>query len=102
MLVTGDYQIVQPRLLAAGVRFRPSLAVVDVSDGSVVALDPMGNETAVGTFDTVVLLYGRDADDDLHRALAGSGVQLELIGDALAPRKLDPAIFEGDRTGRRI
>ena len=102
MLVTGDYQIVQPRLLAAGVRFRPSLAVVDVSDGTVVALDPMGNETAVGTFDTIVLLYGRDADDDLHRALAGSDLQLELIGDALAPRKLDPAIFEGDRTGRRI
>jgi NADPH-dependent 2,4-dienoyl-CoA reductase/sulfur reductase-like enzyme len=102
MLVTGDYQIVQPRLLAAGVSFRPGLAVVDVSDGTVVALDPIGNETSVGSFDTIVLLYGRDAEDGLHRALAGGDIQLELIGDALAPRKLDPAIFEGDRTARRI
>jgi NADPH-dependent 2,4-dienoyl-CoA reductase/sulfur reductase-like enzyme len=102
MLVTGDYQIVHPRLVAAGVRFRPGLAVTDVTDGNVVALDGTGTEVAVGSFETVVLLYGRDVEDDLHRALAGGDAQVEVIGDALAARRLDPAIFEGDRVGRAI
>jgi mycofactocin system FadH/OYE family oxidoreductase 2 len=103
LLVTGDYQITHPRLLQAGVRFRPGLAVTDVSDANVVALDSSSNVVALGTFDNVVLVYGRDSDDDLHRTLATSlDLPLELIGDALAARRLDPAIFEADRVARTL
>jgi 2,4-dienoyl-CoA reductase-like NADH-dependent reductase (Old Yellow Enzyme family) len=102
MLVTGDYQIVQPRLVAAGVDFVGGHGVTDVTGGRVRALNGVGEEVDVGEFDTVVLLYGRDADDALYRALAAHDVRRELIGDALAARRLDPAIFEGDRIGRAI
>jgi hypothetical protein len=99
---TGDYQIVHPQLVAAGVAFRPGIAITDVADGRVVGLDATGRSTDVGEFDTVVLVYGRDQDDGLYQALAGRGKQVERIGDALAARKIDPAIYEGDRLGRAL
>jgi hypothetical protein len=43
-----------------------------------------------------------EAVDDLDRRLKGQFNQVHCIGDALAPRSIDAAIFEGDRLARRL
>jgi hypothetical protein len=50
----------------------------------------------------VVLAWGGRAVDDLHQALKGKVPQIELVGDAMAPRRLHDAILEGTRAARRI
>lgn len=47
----------------------------------------------------VVLAMGNCADDALARAFAGSGIELHVVGDALAPRQVDIAILDGERAG---
>ena len=44
----------------------------------------------------------RVADDALHRELAAAGIAATRIGDCLAPREVDDAIYEGVAHGRRI
>jgi mycofactocin system FadH/OYE family oxidoreductase 2 len=102
LLVTGDYQIVHPHLLAAGVEFRGGLAVTEVNGSDVSALDASNRVVTLGPFDNIVLVYGRDPEDGLQHSLAAAGVSVELIGDALAARRLDPAIFEADRIARSL
>jgi mycofactocin system FadH/OYE family oxidoreductase 2 len=45
--------------------------------------------------DTLVLSYWRQADTRLHDELEGKVKELHLIGDALAPRRLIDAFYEG-------
>jgi hypothetical protein len=52
--------------------------------------------------DTVVLVAGQKANDELYRALKGTVHNLYRIGDCVAPRKLDHAIYEGELAGREL
>lgn len=61
-----------------------------------------GRDVSIDGVDTVVLAWGGRAVDDLHRALKGKVPQLELVGDALAPRRMHDAMLEGTRAARRI
>jgi len=58
-------------------------------------------ETLEG-FDTVVLATGAKAYDALYFALKGGVANVHRIGDCLAPRKLDHAIYEGELAGREL
>jgi mycofactocin system FadH/OYE family oxidoreductase 2 len=61
-----------------------------------------GRETVLAGVDGVVLATGPKADDDLYFALKGTAENLHRIGDCLAPRKLDHAIYEGELAGREL
>jgi NADPH-dependent 2,4-dienoyl-CoA reductase/sulfur reductase-like enzyme len=61
-----------------------------------------GRETVLAGVDCVVLATGPKADDDLYFALKGTAENLHRIGDCLAPRKLDHAIYEGELAGREL
>jgi hypothetical protein len=52
--------------------------------------------------DTTVAACGGRADDALYALLEGTGPDVYLIGDALAPRRFHDAILEGTRAARRI
>ena len=52
--------------------------------------------------DLVVAAYGGQADDSLYREAKQGVAEADLIGDALAPRRLMDAILDGARAGRRI
>ena len=52
--------------------------------------------------DTVVLATGPKANDELYFALKGTVENLHRIGDCVAPRKLDHAIYEGELAGREL
>jgi hypothetical protein len=58
-------------------------------------------ETIEGV-DTVVLAAGSKANDGLYLALKGQVANLHRIGDCVAPRKLDHAIYEGYLAGREL
>ena len=61
-----------------------------------------GRPQTIEDVDTVVLAWGGRAVDGLHQALKGKVAQLELVGDAMAPRRFHDAILEGTRAARRI
>ena len=58
-------------------------------------------ETLEGV-DTIVLGTGAEGQRDLYFALKGQVEDLHRIGDCLAPRKLDHAIYEGELAGREL
>jgi 2,4-dienoyl-CoA reductase-like NADH-dependent reductase (Old Yellow Enzyme family) len=64
-----------------------------------------GDATTKDGFDTIVLVLGAAARDELFHALAphrARGLDLRLIGDALAPRRADAAIREGEIAARAL
>ncbi|MBI3979344.1 MAG: hypothetical protein HY331_14270, partial [Chloroflexi bacterium] len=61
-----------------------------------------GRKWAIEDVDTVVLSWGGKAVDGLYRALKGQVPELVLVGDAMAPRRLQDAILEGTRAARKI
>lgn len=52
--------------------------------------------------ETVVLSTPAKANDDLYFALKGRISELYRIGDCLAPRNVDMAIYEGEIVGRKL
>jgi len=48
------------------------------------------------------LATGAKADDELYLALKDAHPNVHRIGDCLAPRKLDHAIYEGELAGREL
>ena len=48
------------------------------------------------------LATGPKANDELYLALKGEAENVHRIGDCLAPRKLDHAIYEGELAGREL
>jgi 2,4-dienoyl-CoA reductase-like NADH-dependent reductase (Old Yellow Enzyme family) len=82
---------------------------ISLSDFIPGALD-IGDAVAVtetleadGQIDYVnVTAAGPKANDDLYFALKGRIDNLHRIGDCVAPRKLDHAIYEGELAGREL
>jgi NADPH-dependent 2,4-dienoyl-CoA reductase/sulfur reductase-like enzyme len=104
---TQDLYLTRQRLLQKGVTFTPDIAVMEVSG-------EIGNKTIKGFnvynnvwdewsgYDTLVLAMGQAADEDLYFALKGKVKELHRIGDCVAPRKVDMAIWEGHELGRTL
>ena len=102
-----DLYLARQRLLQKGVTFTPDIAVMEVAGEA-------GTKTVKGfnvysniwdewgPFDTIVLAMGQKADDSLYMSLKGNVSELYRIGDSVAPRKVDMAIWEGHKIGREI
>ena len=67
------------------------------ADSGSVYLQHTASEEAViiDAVDSLVLCSGHTADDALFSQLAASGIALHAIGDCLAPRTAEEAIYEG-------
>jgi len=52
--------------------------------------------------DTVVLSFWRKAETRLHDELQGKVKEIHLIGDALSPRRLIDAFYEGYKVAAEI
>jgi mycofactocin system FadH/OYE family oxidoreductase 2 len=104
---TQDLYLARQRLLQKGVTFTPDIAVMSVAgeagEKTVKGFNVYSNQwDEWGPFDAVVLAMGQRVDDALYRELKGKVPELYRIGDAVAPRKVDMAIWEGHRIGREI
>ena len=96
-------QRVYGRVLSKGLEYRLNSWASGIEDGRVPIFNLYtGAADAVESVDTVVLVAGQKANDELYFALKGSVENLHRIGDCLAPRKLDHAIYEGELAGREL
>jgi hypothetical protein len=102
-----DLYLTRQRLLQKGCTFTPDTAVIEIS-GEAGAKMLKGINVYANTFhdfgpyDSVVLVAGQEVDDRLYKALKGRVKELYRIGDCVAPRKVDMAIWEGHKLGREI
>ncbi len=104
---TQDLYLTRQRLLQKGVTFTPDIAVMEVAGErgakTVKGFNVYSNAwDEWGPYDSLVLAMGQQVDDDLYFALKGKIAELYRIGDCVAPRKVDMAIWEGHKVGREI
>jgi len=104
---TQDLYLTRQRLLQKGVTFTPDIAVIEVGgDAGAKTVKGFNVYSNIwdewGPFDALVLAMGQRVDDALYMSLKGKVDELYRIGDSVAPRKVDMAIWEGHRIGREI
>ncbi len=104
---TQDLYLTRQRLLQKGVTFTPDIAVMEVGGEKgakiVKGFNVYSNQwDQWGPFDNLVLAMGQRTVDDLYFSLKGKVPELYRIGDCVAPRRVDMAIWEGQKIGREI
>jgi hypothetical protein len=91
------------RLLAAGVVMHDGCMATAIGDGSVELLHALRREQrTIEGVDHVVVATMREPVVELQGALEDAVPYLYVVGDALAPRNLRVATYEGHRFGRVI
>lgn len=90
------------RLKERGVQLRPTSWLDSIGDHSAILYDCHTGERWEEKFDAVVLVAGRSPCSDLTHSLEDKVKQLFTIGDALAPRMLAAATYEGQKFAREI
>jgi pyruvate/2-oxoglutarate dehydrogenase complex dihydrolipoamide dehydrogenase (E3) component len=100
---TLDMAHLYGRLLGKGLVYRLNAWSTGIEGDrvNVINLYTGAGETLTGV-DTVVLATGSKADDALYVALKRTVENVHRIGDCVAPRKLDHAIYEGYLAGREL
>jgi mycofactocin system FadH/OYE family oxidoreductase 2 len=106
---TQDMYLTRQRLLKKGVTFTPDYAVMEIKGLELNGFNVYSNEWyAIKGYNDIVLAMGNRVEDSLYfvlkKAIASSGKAIELyrIGDCVSPRKIDMAIWEGEKVGRAI
>jgi mycofactocin system FadH/OYE family oxidoreductase 2 len=102
-----DLYLTRQRLLQKGCTFTPDTVVLEISgdagDKRLKAVNVYSNAASeFGPFDSVVLALNQEVEDRLYKALKHKVKELYRIGDCVAPRKVDMAIWEGHKVGREI
>jgi 2,4-dienoyl-CoA reductase-like NADH-dependent reductase (Old Yellow Enzyme family) len=91
------------RMARAGARWRPSTAVVSIGDHSVTLIDTWSLQTeTLEAVDTVVVRTHGLPDDRLFHELRDRVPDVLRVGDAVAVRLADRAVFDGHLAGRRL
>lgn len=85
----------------AGLTPEVGIELATISDGRVSVRHADGKEEAIDCA-ALVLAPGRVANDPLSAALTGSGVQVQVVGDARKPRSYGNAIHEAAYLARNI
>jgi thioredoxin reductase len=99
----GDLYSSRQRLLQKGVRFISDVMVQEIQGTTVKAVNIYSNEAQIFEgYDTVVVVMPNRPDDALYFRLKKKIKELYRIGDCVAPRKIDMAIWEGNKIGRII
>jgi mycofactocin system FadH/OYE family oxidoreductase 2 len=102
-LTTLDMFHIYSRLLGKGLEYRLNSWAASIEGNRVTLFNLYtGAQDAIENVDTVVLATGPTANDDLYLALKGQIPNVRRIGDCVAPRKLDHAIYEGELAGREL
>jgi thioredoxin reductase len=99
----GDLYNSRQRLLQKGVTFTSDMRVQEINGTTVKAVNIYSNEVFVyEDYDTIVVILANRSNQDLYLRLKGKVKELYRIGDCVAPRKIDMAIWEGNKVGRLI
>jgi 2,4-dienoyl-CoA reductase (NADPH2) len=91
------------RAVRAGVRWRPTTVLAAIGDHQVTLVDGLsGTAETLTDVATVVIRTHGVPEDALYHALRDSGSEVLRVGDAVAVRPLDRAIFDGHAAGRAV
>jgi 2,4-dienoyl-CoA reductase-like NADH-dependent reductase (Old Yellow Enzyme family) len=84
------------RLFRLGVEVIPFMRLYGAEDRTGYFIHTPSQESLVmEEVDTIVVNYPGEPEDGLAAALAAQGIAFHLVGDALAPRTAEEAVFEG-------
>jgi mycofactocin system FadH/OYE family oxidoreductase 2 len=99
----GDLYNSRQRLLQKGVTFTSDMRVQEINGTTLKAVNIYSNEVSVFKgYDTIVVVMANRPNQALYLGLKGKIKELYRIGDCVAPRKIDMAIWEGNRIGRML
>src|SRR5262249_48737335 len=102
-LTTLDMAHLYQRLLSKGLTHRLNSWATAIDGDRVELVNRYsGVHESLQAIETVVLATGPKANEDLYFALKGRIDNLHRIGDCVAPRKLDHALYEGALAGREL
>ena len=102
-LPTLEHPIIYNRLFEKGLQYHVNSWATELSGSALTMINLYtGAETPLEGVDTLVLVTCREASEDLYFALKGQVENLHRIGDCVAPRRLDHAIYEGYLAGREL
>jgi 2,4-dienoyl-CoA reductase-like NADH-dependent reductase (Old Yellow Enzyme family)/glycine/D-amino acid oxidase-like deaminating enzyme len=91
------------RLAALGVTVRPTTFVIAIDAAGLLCEDRFtGQRHHLAHVGPVVLATGNFANNGLAETFKQKGIEVHVIGDALAPRQADAAIVDGERVGWMI
>jgi hypothetical protein len=91
-----------PRMARAGARWRPNTAMISIADHEVTLIDTLSLAIDTVPVDTVVIRTHGLPNDDLYFELEGRVPEVLRVGDAVAARPADRAVFDGHRAGRAL
>ena len=99
----GDLYLTRQRLLQKGVTFTTDVVIDEIQGTRIRAHDLFTDQPVMlGEYDTIVLDVPQVAEEDLYRRLKGEVKELYRIGDCLAPRTIEMAVFEGWKIGEKL
>jgi 2,4-dienoyl-CoA reductase-like NADH-dependent reductase (Old Yellow Enzyme family) len=99
---TLDLGLLYQRLFGKGLHHRLNTWAKQLNDSSVETYNLYTHETETLACDHVVFVGARQADQTLYRDLLSSELRVHLVGDCLAPRRLDHAVYEGFLAGLEL
>lgn len=95
--------LVYRSLLDKGVILMPFTWIRSISDREVITYNTFTfKEGKIGDIDTVVHAISAVADNQIYKSLKGKVKELHAIGDCVAPRRIEAAIYEGGKVGREL
>ena len=93
---------VYTRFYQKGIAMTPLCVVQEVGAGWVRLANTLTGEERTVQADTVVTALGGRAEHALEAALVDRGLEVHVVGDALAPRTIHDAILSATRAARRL
>ena len=101
-LINHLQHYLKERLNEKGVKILTSTRVVELGKGYAMAEDASGVKRLEG-FDSIVLALGSETPNNtIYKNLEGKVAELYLIGDAMQPREIVDAVYEGEEIAVRI
>ncbi len=101
--LTLDLEMWSSRSRKLGITLTPNVYIQEIGPDYVQAANNYsGKSHRVEKVDTVVLALPNVAADSLYFELKGKVKELHRVGDCLAPRRAQAAVFDGTRIGREL
>lgn len=102
-LDTLDLGSIYPRLAELGVKITAQHLVADIAAGEAEIASIWGNSSHRTPIDSLILVMSRSPQRMLFDEIDGTfDGELHRIGDCLAARHVDEAIYEGEKLGRAL
>jgi len=103
LVFTHEFAYIVPVLKSLDVAISTATHIKEIGDHELTAFDIFtSSERQIADISAVVLAVMRDPIDGIARELEGRVEQLFTVGDALGPRELTEASYEGQKFARMI